>query len=96
MLIRSRAMRAMLAEVVYCGGLTTFAGFSHCKCLDILGFAFRVYSESQRKLGKVCIEYTSFWRVRFLVRKASWAKYEPAPTPHSALIAIIVSLSTNY
>ena len=27
MLIRSRTMRAMLAEVVYCGGLTTSAGF---------------------------------------------------------------------
>ena len=36
MLIRSRAMRAMLAEVVYCGGLTTSAGFSHCKCWTYL------------------------------------------------------------
>ena len=37
-LIPSRAVRAMLAEVVYCGGLTTSAGFSHCKCWTCLKF----------------------------------------------------------
>ena len=42
--------------------------------LDILGFASRVYSELKRNLRKVHIKNAKFGRVRFLVRKANWAK----------------------